>query len=571
MLTQLRRVSAPMRFSDAVGLLLLAIAILIPSALFANWIVGRNANADASLRLGATILRFNLGALGLLVLVLPRLPIWETPTASSTAATPPREKIILLCLGALLVAATALRLYRLGEGLWLDEILTDVTYVRQPLGVLLTSFEGENQHFLYSILAYLSYQIFGASAWALRLPAVLFGVASIGALYLVGRRVTCARETLLAAALLTVTYQHIWFSQNARGYTGLLFWALVTSWLFLRGVEETRTRTWVLYAVAAALGMFTQFTMIFVIAGHFILYGLYLLARRHAKWNLRWTSLFVGFGLAGFCTLLIYSLVLPQVVGGMGRETSLVDAWKNPLWTLSELLNGIQLSFSGSVAVVGAMFVLGAGLWSYARSKPVVIGLLWLPALLCAAVVVALGHHLWPRFFFFEIGFAALVVVRGAVVLGEFFAGRILKWDTRKASWLGSALGIGLVLVAALSIPLVYGPKQDYGGAMAFVESEKQPGDAVATSGVATVPLIEFYRAPWAVTDNAAALDALRASSRRTWFVYTFPEVLRAQAPDVMQMVEREFRVVKIFYGTVGDGAVIVTRYDAVSASLDSR
>jgi len=562
MITQLRRVSAPVRLTDGIAVMLIASALLIPSAALANLFVTPGATPSSQLLFGATLLRLNLGILGLLVLVLPRLPSRDVNVNAQATVTHPREKIILVCLGALLVVGAALRLYRLGEGLWLDEILTDVTYVRQPLGVLLTTFESENQHFLYSILAYFSYQIFGASAWALRLPAVLFGLASIGALYLFGRRVTCARETLLSAALLTVTYQHIWFSQNARGYTGLLFWTLLASWFFIRGVDEPRTRTWVWYAVTAALGMFTQFTMIFVIAGHFILYGMYLLARRRVEWNLRWTGLFLGFGLAGFFTLLLYSLVLPQVVGGMGQEPSLVEAWKNPLWTLGEFLNGIQLSFGGSVAIVGGLMVFGAGMWSYARTKPVVLGLLFVPALLCAVVVVALGHHLWPRFFFFEIGFAALVAVRGVIVIAEFCARRILKWDARKTALLSSAGGIALVLAAALSLPFVYGPKQDYGGALAFVESEKQPGDAVATSGVATLPLKEFYRADWTVTDNAAALESLRASAKRTWFVYTFPKVLRAQAPDVLALVQRDFRVVKIFNGTVGDGAVIVTRSD---------
>ena len=79
--------------------------------------------------------------------------------------------------------------------------------------------------------------IFGDGPAALRLPAVLFGVASIAALYLFARRVTTVREALVAAALMTVSYHHIWFSQNARGYSALLFWTLVSSWLFARALR----------------------------------------------------------------------------------------------------------------------------------------------------------------------------------------------------------------------------------------------------------------------------------------------------------------------------------------------
>lgn len=569
MLTQIRRASAPVRWSDLAGLLLLLAALLTSSNAIANLFVAPESNASAQLLLGVTLLRFNVGVLGLLILVLPRLPIWNAPARERTAL-PPREKIILLCMGALIALGAALRFYRLGEGLWLDEILTDVTYVRQPLGVLLTTFESENQHFLYSILGYFSYQLFGPGAWALRLPAVLFGLASLGGLYLVGRRVTCARETLLAVALLTVTYQHIWFSQNARGYTGLLFWTLLSSWLFIRGVDEPRAATWLWYGVSAALGMFTQFTMIFVIAGQFLLYLAYLFARRRTMWNLRWTGLLLGFGLAGFFTLLLYSLVLPLVLTGMGREASVVDAWKNPLWTLGELLNGIQLSFGSGVALVGGLVVFGTGIASYARSKPVILGLLFVPSLLCAAVVVALGHHLWPRFFFFEIGFAALVAVRGTVVLGQWFAERVLRLNTVNAGRVSSALGIGLVLAAAISLPYVYGPKQDYEGALNFVTSAKQAGDVVVTGGVATFPFENYYHVDWAVTKDAAGLETLRATNGRTWFVYSFPQVLQAESPDLYALVQRDFETVRVFYGSVGDGAVYVTRYDPV-AKLEQR
>jgi uncharacterized membrane protein len=59
--------------------------------------------------------------------------------------------------------------------------------------------------------------LFGDSGAALRLPAALFGVASLGAVYALGREVVGRREGLLAALALAFSYQHVWFSQNARG------------------------------------------------------------------------------------------------------------------------------------------------------------------------------------------------------------------------------------------------------------------------------------------------------------------------------------------------------------------
>ena len=41
-------------------------------------------------------------------------------------------------------------------------------------------------------------------------------------------------HTLAAAGLLTVSYHHVWFSQNARAYTALLFFTLIATTLCLR-------------------------------------------------------------------------------------------------------------------------------------------------------------------------------------------------------------------------------------------------------------------------------------------------------------------------------------------------
>src|ERR1700722_3990635 len=89
-----------------------------------------------------------------------------------------------------------------------------------------TKYDWQNQHMLYSLLAHGSIRICDEHPWRCRLPAMLFGIASIPALYSFARLVTTNREALLASALMAINYQHIWFSQNARGYTGMAFWAL---------------------------------------------------------------------------------------------------------------------------------------------------------------------------------------------------------------------------------------------------------------------------------------------------------------------------------------------------------
>src|SRR5262249_46553502 len=176
----------------------------------------------------------------------------ESAMAIARPATKVSRKSERTILALILFSATALRFYGLNDGLWHDEVLTYVTYARLPFGEIISTYYDQNQHFLYTLLAHASLSIFGDSTWSLRLPAVVFGVGSIWALYLFGVQASTEREALLTAALLTFSYYHVWFSQNARGYIGLLFWTILASWLLLRGLREKQTRLWLGYALAAA-------------------------------------------------------------------------------------------------------------------------------------------------------------------------------------------------------------------------------------------------------------------------------------------------------------------------------
>src|ERR1035441_9047276 len=87
---------------------------------------------------------------------------------------------------ALTALALGLRVIEVNRGPWWDEIYSLVITVRRPLAQIVTVFPGDTQHPLYSILARLSVLAFGEHVWSLRLPAVVFGAASIPVLFALG-------------------------------------------------------------------------------------------------------------------------------------------------------------------------------------------------------------------------------------------------------------------------------------------------------------------------------------------------------------------------------------------------
>lgn len=459
-------------------------------------------------------------------------------------------------LAAVVAVALALRLAHLGDGLWYDEIETLVEHVRLPLGELLTTYESKNQHPLFSLLAHLSRRVFGESAWALRLPAALFGAAGVAAVYCLGRRVATHAEALTAAALLAVSSHHIWFSQNARGYTGLLFWATVATLAFLRLLRDPAAGrgTVTLYALASGLALYTHMTAAFQLAAHGLVW---LVVARQAPDRGR--RAFIALVAGGLVGLVLYSPVLPRLVPillASGRPETVTapppTEWKSPLWLVRELLAVLARGLPGGylgLALVAA--IGGAGLFRFLREDRLALALFVLPGVVTVAAIVALKHNLWPRFFFFLAGFVLLVGVRGWFTVAGM-AGR--RWGPRLA-YAGAGLA---VLALASTAPRAWGPKQQYRAAVAFVEAQLRPGDVAATVDLTNYPVHRWLGRDWPELRTDGDLRALEAGGGRVWVLTTFPIRLVTEAPAVAARLGTAYDTVRVFDGTISGGNIVV-------------
>jgi hypothetical protein len=116
-----------------------------------------------------------------------------------------------------------------------------------------------------------------------------------------------------------------------------------------------------------------------------------------------------------------------------------------------------------------------------------------------------------------------------------------------------------MILVSAASMVFAYGPKQDYEGALDYVEARRAPGDAVVAVGLADFIYRDYLGQRWPSAANRQELAAIRAQTERTWLIYTFPPVLASVHPDIMGTIEQEFELIQTFTGTVRSGDVFLT------------
>jgi hypothetical protein len=191
------------------------------------------------------------------------LPLGVSP---SPAADLPRW-VYWLGLAVLTAAGAAERVAWLNHPMRYDESWTFLFYIMPRTLSAALVYSAPNNHILHTLLVAAASWLWGDSPAALRIPALLAGIALIPATaylarVLSGRRVAgLVAATFVAASSLLVEY-----SVNARGYTMFCLAAVLMAERTARIVRDARPRwPWVGWVLLAAGGLITIPVMIYPI------------------------------------------------------------------------------------------------------------------------------------------------------------------------------------------------------------------------------------------------------------------------------------------------------------------
>lgn len=170
-----------------------------------------------------------------------------------------------LALGIILVFSFVLSFYRLGSRpLYGDEPFHTVAIAAKPLSYILTTNFGST---LYPFLLHFLLPL-GQTETMARLPAALFGFLSVWGIFLLGKLFFKEREGLIVALFGALSTYILYFSQQARGYTGLLFFSIFSLYFFWRAVKENKISFWLLYILSTAIGTYTHFFLLIIVPVH---------------------------------------------------------------------------------------------------------------------------------------------------------------------------------------------------------------------------------------------------------------------------------------------------------------
>jgi uncharacterized membrane protein len=409
-----------------------------------------------------------------------------------------------ITLAAIIVAAILLRVVAIdAQGLWSDEAFTIVLadWSISDMFLLPT----DPTPFLYYAI-HKAFLPADASIAAIRSISVVAGVLSVGLMYVLGRLAYGKGGGLLAAALLAVWSIHVDYSQEARAYSLLFFFTLLTSVGFLyyasllsrESASRNRLIALALFGIGDVLGFYTHMASVFWIAlSCLLLFGLVVRAPRA-----RLVEVGVLFVLMALCALPGLLRLAEQLKIGDGfnwvrqpglsgfLRTSLNLFLPAGLWD-NTLVKTSGLASVAKIAVIAAWAAgLGLGFWlgrrqllEWARTRRPVLWLI-LAYLMVPLIVWLYGFALKPLFI-------TRVVLYSAPGMILLITGLCLTLDKRRATWAGIAVVV--VYSAAILLQGTIRERENWRGAAEYLANSAAPGDVIAICPAYNYPALRYH------------------------------------------------------------------------------
>jgi uncharacterized membrane protein len=175
---------------------------------------------------------------------------------------------------ALTFIGAILRFYNLGfNSLWLDEASTLTFAVKSLPDIWQATTGGEFNPPLFYWTEHIML-VFGNSEAVLRFIPALLGVLTIPLIYLVGKEFMDRSIGIIAAAAFAFSPFLLYYSQEARAYSMMLFFITFAMVFYFRALKNGSLADWALFGLLSALAFWTHFYALVTI-GALVLYALY--------------------------------------------------------------------------------------------------------------------------------------------------------------------------------------------------------------------------------------------------------------------------------------------------------
>ena len=328
----------------------------------------------------------------------------------------------------LIIFAAALRIPTLGSPLIEDEAISFNRYIDVPWQKLIFFYQDTNQHTLFLLISKFFIWVFGETEIIYRLPSFLFGVLSIPLMYRLGLVMKFSRSAaVLAALLMTLSWPHLKYSMEARGYGITIFLVLLVIFSAIQLLNNSR---WVWggvligsgFAITMALpsnlfflGSLTIFT---IMDGWF--------ESEKSRLNIKKLLWVIIPQLIMFALIAVYFLVIYEQLK-YGKDIQPQSLGGKRIFEIGELLVAPWGFFMYLFFTIGAWRLRGA------RERIVFASIFFIPMIL-TVITGALGY---ARIYIYWLPFIFLLSAYGMT--------EVIVWLKKKTGKLVYGLGVGVI------------------------------------------------------------------------------------------------------------------------------
>lgn len=427
--------------------------------------------------------------------------------------------ILILFVGAVSAVALAKQSLRLDEAqsLWQTS--------RSPMTIF--NIISQDVHVpLYSLILHFWQVLFGNGVTGARTLSLIFYVATIPMVYLVGRETLGRTIGLFSAVLFAISPFMNWYGNEIRMYTLLTLLSVISHFFFLRVFRRGSAGDWFGFGLTTVLGMYTHYFFAFILLGQALFYLAYRTQfprRSFRKFLL--VAVILALAFAPWIWLVLHNgsagntrpnLASPSSVDVFNTFSQFLFGFQNDhlnalilsLWPVSVLLGFFALRKGRQVSPNAVYFFIATTLPIVAAY---VISVVATPVFLSRYLVISL-----PPLYLF---------------VGWLFAG----YTPKLAKVVRTMLIIGmLVTLAYETLSPAVPVKEDYRTASETIAAETGPQDVVILSAPFTVYPFEYYY------QGPAAVETLPIWDRKKYGA--IPAFNAATLPDEVKQISGTHR-----------------------------
>ena len=245
------------------------------------------------------------------------------------------KKQTLYLLAAILLLGAFLRFYNLsGESFWLDEGTTGLAVKKydalsifnnvKEKGQILPDYYSKGKYAydedlpLYYMILRGWADVFGFDEFSLRSFSAIFGILSIAAVFYLTKYLFDEKTALLASLFSSINLTLIWYSQEARQYSYLLFLSLLSSIFLLKALKEKKTLHYIGLLIVNAFIIYSHFPWLIFIAFEAV-YAAYILYKEHKDKKVFDKKIIIAFLMIG----LLYLPIIGRALFSQSQYASL--------------------------------------------------------------------------------------------------------------------------------------------------------------------------------------------------------------------------------------------------------